>query len=97
MGGYFTLLNSKTIDITLSSSKWSGSSAPYSYVISNEHIGVDNICDLIFNPNSQQLVDTLSDSEISGYLQETGKITIYSWGTKPNIDIPIILIVRGGI
>ena len=91
------LINSKTIDITLSSSKWTGSSAPYSYVISNNNITTDNVCDIIFNPNSQQLVDALSDAEISGYLQETGKITIYSWGIKPSIDIPITLIVRGGI
>ena len=97
MGGYFTLLNSKTINITLSFGSWVGDSVPYSYVISNNNITTDNICDLIFNPNSQQLVDTLSDAEISGYLQETGKITIYSWGIKPSINIPIILIVRGGI
>ena len=97
MGGYFTLLNSKTIDITLSSSGWVGDSVPYSYVISDENIVADNICDLIFNPNTQQLIDALSDAEISGYTQSTGKITIYSWGTKPSIDIPITLVVRGGI
>ena len=91
------LINSKTINITLSPGSWTGSSVPYSYVISNSNITTDNICDLIFNPNSQQLVDALSDAEISGYLQESGKITIYSWGEKATIDIPIILIVRGGI
>ena len=91
------LINSKTIYIILSSGSWTGSSVPYSYAISNNNITADNTCDLIFNPNSQQLVDTLSNAEISGYLQESGKITIYSWGIKPSIDIPITLIVRGGI
>ena len=91
------VINSKTIDITLNSGSWTGDSVPYSYVISNNNITANNTCDLIFNPNSQQLVDALSDAEISGYLQETGKITIYSWGIKPTIDIPITLIVRGGI
>ena len=91
------VINSKTIDITLSSNNWTGESVPYSYVISDENITENNICDLIFNPNSQQLVDALSDAEISGYTQELGKITIYSWGTKPSIDIPITLVVRGGI
>ena len=97
MGGYFTLLNSKTINITLSSGSWTGSSVPYSYVISNSNITTDNICDLIFNPNSSSLLEVLTKAQIGGYTQTNGKITIYAWGTKPSSNIPIVLIVRGGI
>ena len=90
-------LNSNTIEYTLLNSNWIGDSIPYSYTISNDNITSTNIIDLIFNPNTEELKDVLVDTEISGYSQEEGSITIYAWGNKPNIDIPITIIIRGGI
>ena len=92
-----TKLNSNLSNITLSASGWSGSSAPYSYVISNAEITADNVLDLIINANTQALVDTIGSYKISGYKQETGKVTIYAWGEKPSINISATLVVRGGL
>lgn len=89
-------LNPKTVSLTLSASGWSGSSAPYSYKISNSNITATNILDLIINTNTQALVDALSDYQISGYSQVDGAVTIYAWGEKPSINLSATLVVRGG-
>lgn len=81
----------------MSSANWSGDSVPYSYVISNNKITTSNILDLIINTNTQELIDTLKRCQISGYKQETGKVTIYAWGEKPSINLTASLIVRGGL
>ena len=90
-------MNSKSASITLSASNWSGSSAPYSYTISNSNITATNILDLIFNANTQALVDALGNYQIAGYSQSAGKVTIYAWGEKPSVNLPATLVVRGGI
>lgn len=79
----------------MSASNWSGSAAPYSYVISNSKITTTNVLDLIINANTQVLIDALGSYKISGYKQETGKVTIYAWGEKPNIDLDVTLVIRG--
>ena len=96
MGGYFTLLNSKTTEMTISSSGWTGESIPYKYIINDANITDTNTLDLIINANTKELLDMVGKAKISGYLQEAGKVTIYSWGEKPASDIPAYLIVRGG-
>ena len=97
MGVFLILVNSNIEELVLTSTNWIGDSIPYSYTITNDSITSTNIIDLIFNPNTEELKDVLLDTEISGYSQEEGSITIYAWGNKPNIDIPITIIIRGGI
>ena len=84
------------MNLTLSASGWSGTAAPYSYVISNSKITTTNVLDLIINANTQALVDALGSYKISGYKQESGKVTIYAWGEKPSINLTASLVVRGG-
>ena len=92
-----TKLNSNLSNITLNASGWTGSSSPYSYVISNNKITASNVLDLIINANTQSLVDALGSYKISGYKQEAGKVTIYAWGEKPSVSLTANLVVRGGI
>ena len=66
-------------------------------MITNTKITTSNILDLLLNANTRVLVDALASYQISGYKQETGKITIYAWGKKPSIDLSATLIVRGGL
>ena len=85
------------MNLTLSASGWSGTSAPYSYVISNSKITTSNVLDLIINANTQNLIDAIGSYKISGYKQEAGKVTIYAWGEKPSMDLSATLVVRGGL
>jgi hypothetical protein len=93
----FWFQNSNLSNITLNASGWTGSSSPYSYVISNNKITAGNVLDLIINANTQSLVDALGSYKISGYKQEAGKVTIYAWGEKPSVSLTANLVVRGGI
>ena len=96
MGGYFTLLNSKTVEVTILASGWTGEEAPYKYTINNSGITTTNMLDLIINTNTKELLDMVGKAKISGYSQEAGKVSIYAWGEKPSTNIPATLIVRGG-
>ena len=89
--------NSNLTTITLAPANWTGSSAPYSYVISNTKITANNVLDLIINANTQELIDAMKSYQISGYKQEAGKVTIYAWGEKPSVSLSASLIVRGGL
>ena len=90
-------LSDTVSNITLYASYWYGSSAPYSYQISNNKITSTNILDLIINTDTQDLVDALSSYMITGYSQGSGYVTIYAWGEKPSIDLSATLVVRGGL
>ena len=89
--------NSNLTAITLAPANWTGTSAPYSYVISNSKITTTNVLDLIINANTQDLIDAIGSYKISGYKQETGKVTIYAWGEKPSMNLSATLVVRGGL
>ena len=84
-------LSDTVSNITLYASYWYGSSAPYSYQISNSKITSTNILDLIINTDTQNLVDALSSYKISGYSQGSGYVTIYAWGEKPSMDLSALL------
>ena len=90
-------LSDTVSNITLYASYWYGSSAPYSYQISNNKITSTNILDLIINTDTQDLVDALSSYMITGYSQGSGYVTIYAWGEKPSMDLSATLVVRGGL
>ena len=92
-------LNSKLIDVTLNSGSWSGSSAPYSYTISNSSITDTNEA-VEIAPN-----DSATDEQLIAYMAcglcggtiSSGKIVLKAFGSKPEINIPIVMIIRGEI
>lgn len=81
----------------LESAKWTGNSAPYSYVITKSGLTTNSLCDILFNPQTDKTVSALAAYKIAGYKQEAGKVTIYAWGEKPSIDLPITFVMRGGL
>ena len=83
------------MNLTLYAGDWSGVNTPYSYIISMYGIASNSVCDILFNPTSVKTVETLAIAKIAGYTQETGKITLYAWGEKPNIDLDATLVIRG--
>ena len=92
-------INSKIQNITLSSSGWSGSSAPFTYVIDLSSVGLTGNSQIDIGPgvaatNDQYnalLAASLCGGSISG-----NNLTIRAWGQKPTINIPITITVREG-
>ena len=99
MGGYFTLLNSKTVVSTLTASGWNGSSAPYNQTISIPEI-TSNIYAVEIVPDSEatslEQIAYMNSAFCGGELVE-GSLTVQAFGKKPEIDIPIVIIIRGEI
>lgn len=90
-------LNSNLEEITLKASNWRGDNAPYSYAITKSDLTASSLCDILFNPQTDKTVSALAAYKIAGYKQEAGKVTIYAWGEKPSIDLPITFVMRGGL
>ena len=92
-------LNSKLIDITLSTSGWSGSEPPYTYSISNSSITDTNEAVEIAPNNSatnEQLLAYMACGLCGGTIS-VGKIVLKAFGKKPSTNIPIVMIIRGEI
>ena len=92
-------INSKLIDVTLNSGSWSGSSAPYSYTISNSSITDTNEA-VEIAPNNSASNDQLKSYMLAGLCGGTissGKVVLKAFGKKPSINIPIVMIIRGEI
>ena len=92
-------INSKIQNVTLSSTSWSGSVAPFTYVISLSSVGLTGNSQIDIGPgvastNDQYkalLAASLCGGSISG-----NNLTIRAWGQKPTINIPITITVREG-
>ena len=92
-------INSKLIDITLNSGSWGGSEPPYTYTINNSSITDTNEAVEIAPNNSatnEQLVAYMACGLCGGTIS-AGKIVLKAFGSKPDINIPIVMIIRGEI
>ena len=71
----------KLTTITLSASKWGGSSSPYSQVVTCNGVNANSKLDL--QPTAAQIV-ALQDAEISLMASNNnGIVTVYAFGGKP--------------
>ena len=95
MNSNLSRLKDTSYSVTLSHTNWSGTSAPYTYSISNSAYTANNIYDVIINITTQALSDNIPSYKICGAAKSAGKITLYAWGVKPSIDIPVTIIKRG--
>ena len=81
---------STLVNTTLTASKWTGSSAPYSYVLSVSGVTSSNIVEIDYASNA-------SSAAIEAYGgQTTNQITIKAT-EKPTVDIPITIVIRNDL
>ena len=98
-----TKLNSNLEDVkdqsitdTLTTTGWTGSSAPYSYTISNSKILATSSVEI-------SLATSVTDAQALAYVASafvpgainTGSITIKAYGKKPKVDLPITVLIHG--
>lgn len=93
-----TKLNSNTIYTTLSASNWIGDSAPFTYTINvGSSYTNPKVFDITANPTDteEQIMAFMSLCGSPECTLSNGNLTIKIYGEKPNIDIPILIVVRG--
>lgn len=89
---------SDVLNLTLTASNWVGSAAPYTYVLAVTGATSSNLIETT-------IPSTITDEQLTAYeaaqvkkiTQSTDTITLYAYGTKPIIDLPITVIVRGDV
>ncbi len=90
-------VNYKIFDTSLLSTQW-GSEKPYTYELSVDGVTETNVNEILPAIQiTQEQTEALQEANIFDNGQETGKIKLKAMGEKPNIDIPIRVIVRGDI
>ena len=92
-------LNSKIQNVTLSSSSWSGSAAPYSYTVSNSNVtSTTQVIEVMpSNGATNNQLQAYLNAGLCGGVTGSGTITIKAFGKKPTVNIPITIVVRGEI
>lgn len=88
---------STLVTITLTASKWTGSSAPYTYVLSVSGVTSSNIVEIDYASNaSSAAIEAYQNAMLADGGQTTNQITIKAT-EKPTVDIPITIVIRNDL
>lgn len=88
---------STLVNTTLTASKWTGSSAPYSYVLPVSGATTSNIVEINYASNaSSQAIEAYQNAMLADGGQTTNQITIKAT-EKPTVDIPITIVIRNDL
>lgn len=88
---------STLVNTTLTASKWTGSSAPYSYVLSVSGVTSSNIVEIDYASNaSSAAIEAYQNAMLVDGGQTTNQITIKAT-EKPTVDIPITIVIRNDL
>lgn len=88
---------SALINTTLTASKWTGSSAPYTYVLPVFGATTSNIVEINYASNaSSQAIEAYQNAMLADGGQTTNQITIKAT-EKPTVDIPITIVIRNDL
>lgn len=88
---------STLVTTTLTASKWTGSSAPYSYVLSVSGVTSSNIVEIDYASNaSSAAIEAYQNAMLADGGQTTNQITIKAT-EKPTVDIPITIVIRNDL
>lgn len=81
---------------TLFSASWTGTEAPYTYTLSVTGVTTTSVQEILPTTTiTREQLTALMDATIQDGGQSANSITLKAWGTKPAIDIPIRVILRG--
>lgn len=88
--------SSKILNVTASAANWTGDDAPYSNTIAVQGVTEKNIVDVGSSAlASDEQLQEMAKAAILKIAQGVDSLTLYSYGTKPESDFPISVIIRG--
>lgn len=88
---------STLVTTTLTARKWTGSSAPYTYVLPVSGATTLNIIEINYASNaSSQAIEAYQNAMLADGGQTTNQITIKAT-EKPTVDIPITIVIRNDL
>lgn len=83
---------------TLSKTSWTGSEPPYTYSLSVSGVTTTSVQEILPTTGAtEEQIIALQAANMQDGGQSVGKITIKAWGDKPEIDLPVRIIIRGDL
>ena len=97
ISGNVSKLNNKVKSVTLATGSWSGTAAPYKYIISDSNIIGSNTIVQLSLPSSMEAAQRIAyrKAQIESGDVSAGKLILYAFGSKPSENIPITLSIGG--
>lgn len=81
---------------TLQATGWEGEDAPFTCALSVDGVTESSIVDISLSSSaSQEQAKAWMAGQFADGGQEAGKVTVKAFGSKPEADIPVTVIVRG--
>ena len=91
-----TNIQSQTVEMTLLAANWQGTSVPFTYALSVPEVTATSNQDITYNPNATQAqIESCQGANIVQGVQALNTINLRAFGTKPTVDIPIVIVKRG--
>lgn len=91
-----TNIQSQTVKMTLLAANWQGTSVPFTYALSVPGVTATSNQDITYNPNAtQEQIEGCQGANIVQGVQALNTINLRAFGTKPTVDIPIVIVKRG--
>lgn len=100
-GSYNDLSNkpkgSVTLSATIAAADWTGDAAPFENSLSVEGVTESSVVDISLDSSATQAqaIAWMAGQFADGGQEENG-VTIKAFGTKPEVDIPVTVVIRGG-
>lgn len=88
---------STSVTATISGSAWTGSAAPYTNTVSIAGVTSDKLIEVLAQSLTDTQFEAYTNANISRITQGENSITLYAYGDKPTIDLPITVILRGDL
>ncbi|WP_195983949.1 hypothetical protein [Clostridium sp. D33t1_170424_F3] len=89
---------STTLEKTLLSSGWVGSAPPFTYTLSVAGVTTTSNQDILPDLDiTEEELNALQAANIQDGGQAANSIVLKAWGSKPETDIPIRIIIRGDL
>ena len=82
-------------NVTAPASGWSGDTAPYTNTIVVVGVTQTNIVEVSLDNSTatDDQVNACMDAQIAKATQANGSITLYAYGDKPSLDLPLTVII----
>ena len=83
---------------TLSKTGWTGSEPPFTYSLSVSGVTSSSVQEILPTTDAtEEQIVALQAANMQDSGQSAGKITVKAWGDKPEIDLPVRIIIRGDL
>ena len=94
----FERRNSTIIQKVLSASNWTNNEAPYNYNLFVEGVTNESVQEILLSVDvTLEQIESAQDANIQDAGQSTNTIFLKAWGYKPEVDIPIRIIMRSDL